>query len=83
MAGNPSDQVKNAGTMASFYYLGRIDAQAGVDLEAGLKRELTTMSPQDLKTEAVRCGQELQGRGKAVIDMAARLQALATAPKAP
>ena len=84
LAGNANPDVKNAGTLASMYYLGRLDAHTpSVDLEAGLKQELGRMSPDDLKSEAVRCGQQLQARGRAVTEIGQRLQAAAAAAKAP
>jgi hypothetical protein len=83
MSGNANPQIKNAGSLASLYYLGRLDARTpSIDLEAGLKQELMRMSPQDLQAEAVRCGQQLQARGKAVTEIGQRLQA-AVAPTAP
>jgi hypothetical protein len=84
LAGNANPEVKNAGTLASMYYLGRLDAHTpSVDLEAGLKQELMRMSPQDLKTEAARCGEELKARGKAVTEIGQRLQAAAAGAKTP
>jgi hypothetical protein len=76
-------QVKDAGMMASLYYLGRLDGRTpNVDLEAGLKQQFERMSAQELQAEAVRCGGALQARGKAVTEIGARLKA-ATAPKVP
>jgi hypothetical protein len=83
MSGNANPQIKNAGSMASLYYLGRLDARAsGAAFEAGLKQELAHLTPQEVQTEALRCGQQLKARGEAVQDIAQRLTG-AAAPKAP
>jgi hypothetical protein len=83
MASNANPQLKNAGTMASFFYLGKLDGHmSDAELEAGLKLEMTRMTPQEVQTEAVRCGQALQVRGKTLVDIGTRLQAAAP-PKAP
>ena len=82
MAGNADPQVKNAGNMASLYYLGRLDARASsAEFEAGLKQEMARLTPQEIQTEAQRCGQQLKARGLAVQGITQKLAA--GAPKAP
>ena len=83
MSGNANPQIKNAGSMASLYYLGRLDARtSGADFEAGLKQEMAHLTAQEVQAEALRCGQQLKARGEAVQDIAQRLTG-AAAPKAP
>ena len=81
MSGNANPQIKNAGDMASLYYLGRLDARAsGADFEAGLKQEMARLTPQVMQTEAQRCGQQLKARGLAVQSITQKLTAGAKAP---
>jgi hypothetical protein len=61
----PGATAQTAGIMAIFYYLGRLDALSPKpDLEALIESEVVKMSPDDLKSEAVRCGSEITEKGK-------------------
>lgn len=48
-----------------FYCLGRLDALSPkADLEALIESDVGKMSPDDLKSEAVRCGTAITEKGK-------------------
>jgi hypothetical protein len=47
-----------------------------------LKAEMKRMKPEEMQPEALRCGQQLQTRGKAVTEIGQRIQA-EQAPKTP
>jgi hypothetical protein len=58
------DDIKNAATITSFYFLGKIDGAApGAELESRIRTAITTMSPNDYGEEGKRCGAELAKRG--------------------
>jgi hypothetical protein len=59
--------MKQQATMAALYYVGRLDGRnPNLDLEARLRQEMARMAPQELAGEALRCGQQLMVRGKAL-----------------
>jgi hypothetical protein len=61
----PGATAQTAGIMTLFYYLGRLDAfSPKPDLEVLIESEVRKMSPDDLKSEAVRCGSEITEKGK-------------------
>ncbi len=73
-------------TAALTYYLGRLDGRTpSLDLEAQMAAEGAKLSPQDLRAEAVSCGQAVATRGEAVRAIGDRLKAMvqgqAPAPK--
>jgi hypothetical protein len=66
--------LQKAGYMSSLYFFGRLDgASPSLDLEEQIMKELTIMTPDDYKTEAVRCGGELTARGQAMQKIGANL----------
>ncbi len=67
LAGSPTEALKNAGTIATLYYLGRLDGHSEkLDLENLVANEIAKMSTQDFQSEAKRCGQLLTARGQAL-----------------
>jgi|SRR5215831_5185883 len=69
-----NETVKTAGFLASLYYLGRLDGGApNVDLETRMIAEIEKMTPEELRSEAVRCGSTMQARGKAFSDIGSHL----------
>ncbi|HYM18762.1 MAG TPA: hypothetical protein VEU06_09380 [Micropepsaceae bacterium] len=66
-SGNSNDEtVKTAGFLASLYYLGRLDGGApNLDLESRMIAEIDKMTPEDVRSEAARCGSTMQARGAA------------------
>jgi hypothetical protein len=72
--------VKTAGTISTFYWMGRLDGQApDLDLEKRLLAEIAAMKPADYQAEAARCGAVLQARGKFLSDMGRDMQQKAAA----
>lgn len=64
LAGSDQDAHKSAAIPFSLYYLGRLDGRAPqLDLEKRLGDLATTMTGDDIKTEAARCGADFQRRG--------------------
>ena len=66
--------LQTAGIMIAMYYLGRLDARSPKpDLEALLGGEAEKITPDDLKSEAVRCGSEFKERGNQLSAMGQHL----------
>jgi len=84
MAGSANAQTQQQGFMGALYYLGKLDGRSpGLDLETRLRAEMPKMTPDQIKAEAPRCGQELIVRGQQVTAMGARLKDLQTPGAAP
>ena len=65
-----NDTIKTAGFLASLYYLGRLDgATPNLDLEARMIAEIDKMTPEQLRSEAARCGGAMQTRASAFSDI--------------
>jgi hypothetical protein len=63
-----------AGVMIALYYLGRLDARSPrLDLVALLGDEADKMTPETLKSEAVRCGSEFKEKGNELTAIGQRL----------
>jgi hypothetical protein len=62
--------------MAALYYIGRMDGR-GSQSESGLEdlivKEVTTMTTEALRSEAVRCGTALTKRGTELQEIGARI----------
>ena len=72
--GQASNTSADAGTMLSFYYIGRISGRAPqVDLEALLLKEIDVMTQVDLNSEAQRCGASLTAKGKEIAQIGKNL----------
>lgn len=83
MAQGSDPKAKSAGLMAGLYYLGKLDGRdPNFDLEGRLKQEMAQMKPEEIITEAQRCGAQLTARGKTITEIGARLQSQG-ASKAP
>jgi hypothetical protein len=64
MGSVPGAAPRTAGVMIAMYYLGRLDARSPKpDLEALLGEEVEKITPNDLKSESVRCGTEFKSKG--------------------
>jgi len=67
-------QQRDAGTVLSIYYLGRLDGHlAQTDVEQLIEKEAGKMTPEDLRTEAVRCGKALSDKGQEIARISAAL----------
>jgi hypothetical protein len=74
MADKGDEKMKAASLAATLYFLGRIDGRSpDADLESLLAAELKTMSPADMQTSLVRCGQILVEKGTAWQSMGERM----------
>jgi len=62
-----------AGQIATYYFVGRLNSVPVNDLEDSIFKESTTMTPADLKSEAVRCGKDLTEKGLAIQQMGINL----------
>jgi hypothetical protein len=71
--------------VALMYYFGRLDGRdPGLDIENALVALSSTMTAKDIGAEDVRCGAELNKRGKEMKDIGTHLIERATkAPAAP
>jgi hypothetical protein len=75
MAGSQDAQLSQAGALAAYYYLGKIDGRApAIDLEDAIRRSSSSPSAGQFAAEAQRCGDELQTRGREITDIGLRLQ---------
>jgi hypothetical protein len=62
-----------AQAMAS-YYLGRLDGRApGIDLERLVLEVYRTIRPSEVATEAQRCSQVMQDRGRVIVSIGEKL----------
>lgn len=60
-------KAKSSGTLLALYYIGRLDGRApGLDLEAQILSQMKSLSPAEYKSEAQRCGAELQAEGQKI-----------------
>lgn len=67
MLGSGNDTEKSAALVAVMYFLGKLDGRSpGLDLEKAIISQVDAMKPDDAKAEAVRCGTEMQERGKSL-----------------
>lgn len=67
--------IGTAATMSALYFMGRLDGRdPELDLEGQVTDAALTMTPADIKDEAMRCGKELQARGEAISAIGARMQ---------
>ena len=75
LAGSDEAQIRQAGLIAGYYYLGKVDGSApALDLETAIHdSDLTLSDPQFAAAEARRCGAELQARGREIIEIGNRL----------
>lgn len=75
MAGSQDAQLRQAGTLAAYYYLGKIDGRApALDLEDAIHQANFSPSAAQFAAEAQRCGGELQIRGHEITEIGLRLQ---------
>jgi hypothetical protein len=57
--------AKTAGLLASLYYFGRLDGRApNLDLENRMVGEIEKMTPDEVRSEAARCGSIMRERGQ-------------------
>jgi hypothetical protein len=57
------EKTKVATSMAIFYYIGKLDGRTpGEDLEAKIRQQVKSFSPDTLKAELDRCGGEFETR---------------------
>lgn len=69
-------QQRDAGTVLSIYYLGRLDGRSvPADIDQLIEKEAGKMTPEDLRTEAVRCGKALSDKGQEIARITAALAA--------
>jgi hypothetical protein len=74
MLQSTSQGQQTAGLLSFFYFEGRIDGrEPNYDLEAGLRREITRMSGEQLSDEAKRCGGILTSRGDELMQIGKHL----------
>lgn len=70
MASTDNSELKIAGTIASMYFLGRIDARApDLDLETRIIDDLHNLTAEDIQAASLRCGAILTTRGNALKSM--------------
>lgn len=75
LSGSAEEKHQSAAVPFSVYYLGRLDARSPpVDLEKRLGDLAATMTSDDIKTEAARCGADFQRRGSALQAIGKALQ---------
>lgn len=68
-------KAKEAGTVMAVYYLGRLDGAANdADLEKRLPEEARKETPSSIRNDIVACDNFLAERGKALVDIGAKLQ---------
>lgn len=69
-------KVADAGKIATFYYLGRIDGRdPTIDLADRFSQPDMQLSQEELQRLAMDCGKELSERGKALTETSRRLEA--------
>jgi hypothetical protein len=72
---SPDKAMQVAGTIAQMYWLGRLDGRTpDMDLENRLLADASQMKPEDIRNEAIRCGQILTARGKTMTDIGRDMQ---------
>jgi hypothetical protein len=65
MLANSTDATqRNAGTMMSVYWLGRLDAFSAQQIEDAMVSESATITPAQIQTETVRCAEIFQAKGQ-------------------
>jgi hypothetical protein len=74
LSNSPDQNVKTASVLATIYWFGRLDgAGAPRDLEDQMVDLSARMKPDDIRSEAMRCGEIMRIRGKEMQDMGQRL----------
>lgn len=74
MVATQAPQQGTAGMMVAMYYLGRLDGHAPrADIERLVKAEVWKATPEELKSDAVQCGQALQKKGRELQKIGAAL----------
>lgn len=69
-------QQRDAGTVLAIYYLGRLDGRSvRADIDQLIENEAGKMTPENLRTEAVRCGKALSDKGQEIARITAALAA--------
>ena len=67
---SPNNTTRAAAASSALYYLGRLDGrEPDVDLQKLVQDEVKKLSPEDIQSEAQRCGHFLSARGKVVSDI--------------
>ena len=65
-----SPTLQTAGMMSVMYWMGRLDGRTpDLDLETRLLADIKAMTAEEFRATALRCGTELQARGKFMTDM--------------
>ena len=79
MADSKEDQIKQAGALGAFYYLGKIEGRSpGADLDKPIIELAGKLTAEDIKAYGERCGAELKAEGQSVQALGERLQKAAT-----
>jgi hypothetical protein len=70
-----TDEQRQAGSMLSLFYIGRIQGEApNIDLEQLIRRYANQMSTAEVEAERIRCSTEFRELGEALIEMGGRMQ---------
>jgi hypothetical protein len=84
LADSKEETARSAGSLAAFYFLGKIDGKTpGANLDDPIIALAKTLKPEDVQKYATRCGAELQGRGKSISELGERLQKAAASEPPP
>jgi hypothetical protein len=66
----PAAEQKSGGVLMAIYYLGRLDGRApDRDIEELIIDQITKMTNDDYRTEAVRCGNSLTEKGRKITQL--------------
>jgi hypothetical protein len=70
----PAPVQKSSGLLMAVYYLGRLDGRAPErDIEDLIFEQITKMTNEDYRAEAVRCGNTLTEKGRKITQMGENL----------